>query len=83
MVALVNLCVEDRLRGAALILLIDSGAVEGALVKGYSSREDLSLFQFSETLKLRVRAFIGFPELGIGVKAGFSVKASNLAPLCS
>eukprot|EP00435_Cladocopium_sp_Y103_P044913 s60_g12.t1 len=31
----------DRVRGADIILLIDSEAVEGALIKGYSSREDL------------------------------------------
>ena len=33
----------DRLRGKDLLLFIDSEAVEGALVKGYSSKEDLCL----------------------------------------
>ena len=32
---------KDRLFGADIILLIDSEAVEAALVKGYSSKEDL------------------------------------------
>ena len=32
---------KDRVRNADVILLIDSEAVEGSLVKGYSSREDL------------------------------------------
>ena len=32
---------SDRVVGADIILLIDSEAVEAALVKGYSSREDM------------------------------------------
>eukprot|EP00435_Cladocopium_sp_Y103_P005118 s2086_g1.t1 len=51
----------DRIRGADILLLIDSAAVEGALVKGYSSREDLckliSVF-WELAFKLRVRVFI-------------------------
>ena len=51
----------DRLVDADLILLIDSEAVEGALIKGYSSREDMcgiiSVF-WELALKLRVRVFI-------------------------
>ena len=35
---------RDRLYGADIILLIDSEAVEAALVKGYSSKEDLLRF---------------------------------------
>ena len=31
----------DRLRGADILLLIDSEAVEGSRIKGYSSSEDL------------------------------------------
>ena len=33
----------DRVKGADAFLSIDSEAVEGALIKGYSSREDLCL----------------------------------------
>ena len=33
---------EEAVRGKKLLLFVDSEAVEGALVKGYSSREDLS-----------------------------------------
>ena len=51
----------DRLRGADILLLIDSEAVEGSLIKGYSSREDLceliSVF-WDLAFQLRVRAFI-------------------------
>ena len=50
----------DRVRGADLISLIDSEAVEGSLVKGYSSRDDLrriiSLF-WNLAFQLRVRVF--------------------------
>lgn len=35
-----NFC-ADRIRGADILLLIDSEAVEPALIKGYSSKEDL------------------------------------------
>ena len=51
----------DRLFGADLILLIDSEAVEGALVKGYSSREDISSLIsvfWNLALKLGCRVFI-------------------------
>ena len=51
----------ERVRGADVILLIDSEAVEGSLVKGYSSRDDLcriiSLF-WELAFQLRVRIFI-------------------------
>ena len=51
----------DRLFEADLILLIDSESVEAALVKGYSSREDMceiiTLF-WEIALELRVRVFI-------------------------
>ena len=51
----------DRVRGSDLLLLIDSEAVEAALIKGYSSREDLcsiiSVF-WDLALSLRVRVFI-------------------------
>ena len=51
----------ERVRGADVILLIDSEAVEGSLVKGYSSRDDLcriiSLF-WDLAFQLRVRIFI-------------------------
>ena len=51
----------DRLVEADLILLIDSESVEAALVKGYSSREDMceiiTLF-WEIALGLRVRVFI-------------------------
>ena len=51
----------DRLFEADLILLIDSESVEAALVKGYSSREDMceiiTLF-WEIALALRVRVFI-------------------------
>ena len=52
---------KDRVTGADVILLIDSEAVEGALVKGYSSREDLCLLVsvfWDLALKYRVRIFI-------------------------
>lgn len=52
---------KDRLRNCDLILLIDSEAVEGALIKGYSSREDLcelvSVF-WDLVFELRIRVFI-------------------------
>ena len=52
---------RDRLYGADVILLIDSEAVEAALVKGYSSKEDLcdliSVF-WDLAFQLRVRVFI-------------------------
>ena len=51
----------DRLRGSDLLLLIDSEAVEGALIKGYSSREDLcsiiSVF-WDLAFRLQIRVFI-------------------------
>ena len=51
----------DRLRGADILLLIDSEAVKGSLIKGYSSREDLceliSVF-WDLAFQLRVRVFI-------------------------
>eukprot|EP00435_Cladocopium_sp_Y103_P009665 s1508_g2.t1 len=51
----------DRIRGADILLLIDSEAVEGALIKGYSSREDLceviTVF-WDLAFQLRVRVFI-------------------------
>jgi hypothetical protein len=37
----VNETFPDRLRGAKALLLVDSEPVEGALVKGYSSKEDV------------------------------------------
>eukprot|EP00435_Cladocopium_sp_Y103_P019288 s2614_g4.t1 len=52
---------SDQIEGTDLILLIDSEAVEGALIKGYSSREDLceiiSLF-WNLAFQLKVRVFI-------------------------
>ena len=52
---------KDRLVGADIILLIDSEAVQGALIKGYSSREDLceliSVF-WNLALELKARVFI-------------------------
>ena len=52
---------RDRLRNVDLILLIDSEAVEAALVKGYSSKVDLcklvSLF-WDLIFELRARVFI-------------------------
>ena len=51
----------DRLVGADVIVLIDSEAVEAALVKGYSSREDvcsiISVF-WDRALSLKCRIFI-------------------------
>ena len=51
----------DRIRGADILLLIDSEAVESALIKGYSSKEDLchiiSVF-WDLAFQLRVRVFI-------------------------
>ena len=52
---------RERLIGADLILLIDSEAVEAALVKGYSSKEDLCLLisEFWDLVfDLRARVFI-------------------------
>ena len=87
---------EDRLHGADLILLIDPEAVEGALVKGYSSREDLSFLVsvfWNLALKLRVRVFIDristdanpadWPsrdKLKIGSDAGWSTKSPVWPP---
>ena len=52
---------KERLLGADLILLIDSEAVEAALIKGYSSKEDLciliSIF-WDLVFELRIRVFI-------------------------
>ena len=52
---------KDRLFGADIILLIDSEAVEAALVKGYSSKEDLceliSVF-WNQVFDLQARVFI-------------------------
>ena len=51
----------DRVRGADVILLIDSEAVEGALIKGYSCREDICLLIsifWDLALSLRARIFI-------------------------
>jgi hypothetical protein len=51
----------ERVCGADIILLIDSEAVEGSLVKGYSSKDDLckiiSLF-WNLAFQLRARIFI-------------------------
>ena len=52
---------QDRVRGADILLLVDSESVEGALIKGYSSREDLcdliSVF-WNLAFKLNCRVFI-------------------------
>ena len=52
---------SDRLEGADLIVLIDSESVEAALVKGYSSREDvcsiIDVF-WNLALRLKCRVFI-------------------------
>ncbi len=52
---------KERLFGVDLILLIDSEAVEAALIKGYSSKEDLckliSVF-WDLVFELRIRVFI-------------------------
>ena len=52
---------KDRLFGADIILWIDSEAVEAALVKGYSSKEDLceliSIF-WNQVFDLQARVFI-------------------------
>ena len=52
---------KERLRGADIILLINSEAVEGALIKGYSSKEDLceliAVF-WNLAFQLRARVFI-------------------------
>ena len=52
---------RDRLFGADVILLIDSEAVEAALIKGYSSKEDLcdliSVF-WNLVFELQARVFI-------------------------
>ena len=51
----------DRVKGADVILLIDSEAVEGALIKGYSSKSDLcglvSIF-WDVSLEFQARIFI-------------------------
>ena len=52
---------RDRLFGVDLILLIDSEAVEAALIKGYSSKQDLcSLISrfWDLVFELRIRVFI-------------------------
>ena len=52
---------SDRFLGADLLLFIDSEVVESALVKGYSSCEDLCLFVsvfWDLVLQLRCRVFI-------------------------
>ncbi len=52
---------SDRIRNADLIMLIDSEAVEAALVKGYSSKEDLCLLIshfWDLVFQLRSRVFI-------------------------
>ena len=33
--------VRDQIRGCSVLIFVDSEAAEGALIKGYSSREDL------------------------------------------
>ena len=52
---------RDRLVGADVIILIDSEAVEAALIKGYSSKEDLydliSVF-WDVVFELQIRVFI-------------------------
>ena len=52
---------RDRIAGADVFIMIDSEAVEGALIKGYSSRSDIcelvSVF-WDLALKYRVRIFI-------------------------
>ena len=52
---------SDRIRNCDMIILIDSEAVEAALVKGYSSKEDLCLLIskfWDEVFDLKVRVFI-------------------------
>ena len=52
---------RDRLYGTDLILLIDSEAVESALIKGYSSKQDLChlISKFWDLVfELRIRVFI-------------------------
>ena len=39
--SVVNECFREDLEGAKVLLFVDSEAVEGALVKGYSSKDDL------------------------------------------
>ena len=52
---------KDRVQGADIFLMIDSEAVEGALIKGYSSKSDIcelvSIF-WELALKYKVRIFI-------------------------
>ena len=51
----------DRIRNSDMIMLIDSEAVEAALVKGYSSKEDLCLLIskfWDEVFHLKTRVFI-------------------------
>ena len=78
----------DRVQNADIIMLIDSEAVEGALIKGYSNREDLCLIIsvfWDLALKLRSRIFIdrvstdanpadapSRNRLGLGSRAGWS-----------
>ena len=52
---------SDRIKNCDMIILIDSEAVEAALVKGYSSKEDLCLLIskfWDEVFQLKVRVFI-------------------------
>ena len=52
---------SDRLRNTDLVMLIDSEAVEAALVKGYSSKEDLCLLIstfWDSVFHLKTRVFI-------------------------
>ena len=56
-----NECFKKDLEGATVLLFVDSEAVEGALVKGYSSKDDLcwltSVF-WDQALKLRALFYI-------------------------
>ena len=57
----VNETFPDRLEGAKALLLVDSEPVEGALVKGYSSKEDvceLAGVFWSQACSLRVAFYI-------------------------
>ena len=90
---------RDRAVNADLILLIDSEAVEGALIKGYSSKTDVSqlVSVFWElALELKVRVFIDristdanpadWPSRGDlerGKKAGWKVKDPDWPPSLS
>ena len=56
-----NECFKKDLEGAKVLLFLDSEAVEGALVKGYSSKDDLcwliSVF-WDQALKLKALFYI-------------------------